>query len=240
MGITDTPETERDWLNLHIRALFVHDGRGRIVTRNALDGARAPRFFLGRTPDGNRWRFRDDVPDAVAVQLEVLCQDEPAPPDLRQPPLHDANYRRILATHAPIAEAGAGPAYRFPEDVTPPIDGVVRLTASNAALLRDGDLEPWLEDIGPSEPLMALVHDGRAVSICGSVRITPEAHEAGVETSAAARGHGFAAAVVAAWARPVRELGAEPLYSTSWENTASRAVARKLRLIPYAADYWLT
>ena len=240
MGITDTRETERDWLELHIRSLFVHDDRGRIVTRNALDGGRAPRLFLGRTPDGNRWRFRDDVADAVAVQLEALCQDEPAPADLRQPPLHDADYRRILATHAPTEETWAGPAYRFPGDLPPPIDGVVRLTASNAALLRDGDLEPWLEDIGQSEPLIALVHDGRAVSICGSVRITPEAHEAGVETSAAARGHGFAVAVVAAWARAVRELGAEPLYSTSWENTASQAVARKLRLIPYAADYWLT
>ena len=195
------------------------------MTRNALDGGRAPRFFLGRTPDGNRWRFRDDVPDAVAVQLETLCEDEPAPADLREPPLHDADYRRMLATHAPIEETWAGPGYRFPEDLPPPIDGVVRLTASNAALLRDGDLEPWLEDIGQSDPLVALVHDGRAVSICGSVRITPEAHEAGV---------------VNAWAGAVRELGAEPLYSTSWENTASQAVARKLRLIPYAADYWLT
>ncbi len=240
MGITDTPETERDWLDLHIRALFVHDDRGRIVTRNALDGAPAPRFFLGRTPDGNRWRFRDDVPGRLAGPLEALCEDEPAPADLRQPSLHDADYRRILATHGPIEETWAGPAYRFPVDLPPPIDGVVRLTASNAALLRDGDLEPWLEDIGKSEPLMALVHDGRAVSICGSVRITPAAHEAGVETSAAARGHGFAVAVVNAWASAVRELGAEPLYSTSWENSASQAVARKLRFIPYAADYWVT
>ena len=47
-------------------------------------------------------------------------------------------------------------------------------------------------------------------------------------------------AVVAAWARAVREIGAEPLYSTSWDNTPSRSVARKLNLIPYAADYWLT
>ena len=239
MGITDTPETERDWLELHIRALFVHDDRGRVVTRNALGGGRAPRFFLGRTPDGNRWRFRDDVPGDLAGLLEALCQDEPAPPDPLQPPLHDADYRQVLATHAPIAEAWAGPAYRFPEDLTPPGGDVVRLTEANAALLRGGDLEPWLADIGQSEPLMALVRDGRAVSVCGSVRITPEAHEAGVETSAATRGHGFAVAVVNAWAGAVRELGAEPLYSTSWENTASQAVARKLRLIPYAADYWL-
>ena len=126
-----------------------------------------------------------------------------------------------------------------PPPTLPPRRNVVRLTAANSDLLRGGDLEPWLEDIGQSEPLVALVQEGRAVSICGSVRITPEAHEAGVETSVGARGRGFAVAVVAAWARAVRELGAEPLYSTSWENTASQAVARKLGLIPYASDYWL-
>jgi len=139
-----------------------------------------------------------------------------------------------------VREVWTGPAYRFPDDLPPASTAVVPLTAQNADLLRGGDLEPWLEDIGRSEPLVALVREGRAVSICGSVRITPEAHEAGVETTAGARGHGYAVAVVAAWARAVRELGAEPLYSTSRDNTASQAVARKLNLIPYASDYWLT
>ena len=101
-GLPRSTPSACDWLDLHIRSLFVHDDRGRIVTRNALDGGRAPRFFLGRTPDGNRWRFRDDVPGDLAGLLEVLCQDEPAPADPREPPLHDADYRQILATHAPI------------------------------------------------------------------------------------------------------------------------------------------
>ncbi len=114
---------------------------------------------------------------------------------------------------------------------------MVRLTAGNAHLLRGGDLEPWVEDIGQSEPLVAIVQEDSAVSVCGSVRITPEAHEAGVETSANARGRGFAVAVVAAWAQAVRALGAEPLYSTSWDNAASQAVANKLGLIPYASTF---
>ena len=235
----DSHRLASDWLDLHLRALFVHDGRGRILARNALDGGRAPRFFLGRTPHGNRWRFRDDLPDALVVRLEALCADEPVAADLQDPPRHDARYRAILAGHAPLEETFAGPAYRFPPGLPPTTGDLVPLTAENAGLLRGGDLEPWLEDIGQSEPLVALVHEGRAASVCGSVRITPEVHEAGVETSVSARGRGFAPAVVAAWARAVRELGAEPLYSTSWENTASQAVARKLRLIPYAADYWL-
>jgi RimJ/RimL family protein N-acetyltransferase len=226
-----------DWLDLHLRALFVHDARGRILARNALGGGSAPRFFLGRTPDGNRWRFRDDVPNDLTARLEALAEEEPAVTDLREPPRHEARYRDLLAGNAPVGEVVAGPAYRFPADLPPKEANTVALTHENAELLRGGDLDPWLEDIGSSEPLLALVREARAVSVCGSVRITAEAHEAGVETSAAARGHGFAVTVVAAWGRAVRELGAEPLYSTSWENTASRAVARKLGLVPYATDF---
>ncbi|MCY3647005.1 MAG: GNAT family N-acetyltransferase [Chloroflexi bacterium] len=233
------PRPDSDWLELHLSALFVHDERGRIVTRNALDRGPAPRFFLGRTPDGNRWRFRDDLPDDFVSRLEALCREEPPATDLRAPPRHGERYRELLAADAPVAETWSGPAYRFPAALPPTTPDVVRLTAGNAHLLRGGDLEPWLEDIGRSEPLVAIVQEDRAVSVCGSVRITPEAHEAGVETSANARGRGFAVAVVAAWARAVRELGAEPLYSTSWDNATSQAVARKLGLIPYASDYWL-
>ena len=234
-----TPRPASDWLDLHLRALFVHDERGRIVTRNALDRGPAPRFFLGRTPHGNRWRFHDDLPGDLVERLEALCAEEPPATDLGTPPRQEECYRELLAAHAPITETWSGPAYRFPEELPPTASEVLPLNTENAHLLRGGDLESWVEDIGQSEPLVALVREGRAVSVCGSVRITPEAHEAGVETSAETRGRGFAVAVVAAWARAVRETSAEPLYSTSWENTASQAVARKLGLIPYASDYWL-
>jgi RimJ/RimL family protein N-acetyltransferase len=84
------------------------------------------------------------------------------------------------------------------------------------------------------------VEEGRAVSVCRSVRITPAAHEAGVETLPRFRGRGYAPDVTAGWARLVRSAGAEPLYSTSWENNASRAVAKKLCLVQYAADFQLS
>jgi len=240
VGLPPPSRLASDWLDLHLDALFVHDERGRILTRNALDRGPAPRFFLGRTPGGNRWRFRDDLPDDLAERLEALCAEEPPSTDLRAPPRHGERYGELLAAHAPITETWSGPAYRFPEALPPTATEAVRLTDENAGLLRGGDLEPWIEDIGQSEPLVASVRDGRAVSVCGSVRITQEAHEAGVETSVGARGRGFAVAVVAAWARAVRETAAEPLYSTSWENTASQGVARKLGLIPYANDFSIT
>jgi hypothetical protein len=42
------------------------------------------------------------------------------------------------------------------------------------------------------------------------------------------------------WARVVQSLGAIPLHSTSWENSASQAVAKKLHLVPYGADLQVT
>ncbi|HEX9962676.1 MAG TPA: GNAT family N-acetyltransferase, partial [Pyrinomonadaceae bacterium] len=87
------------------------------------------------------------------------------------------------------------------------------------------------------QPFVALVKENRAVSVCRSVRITTEAHEAGVETLPEFRGKGYAEDVAAEWALRVRAAGAIPLYSTSWENYASRAVARKLRLKCYGADF---
>jgi predicted GNAT family acetyltransferase len=76
-------------------------------------------------------------------------------------------------------------------------------------------------------------------SVCFSARNTPVAAEAGVDTVEEFRGRGYAPAVVAAWARAVRQEGRVPLYSTSWDNLASRSVARKLGLVMYGADFSL-
>lgn len=46
-------------------------------------------------------------------------------------------------------------------------------------------------------------------------------------------------ALVAAWARRVRQQDAVPLYSTSWDNLASQAVARSLGAHLLGADFWI-
>ena len=93
---------------------------------------------------------------------------------------------------------------------------------------------PSLPDI---RPCVAVVRGGAAVALCHSSRRSGVAAEAGVETLSAFRGRGYGAAVVAAWARAVRRESLLPLYSTSWDNAASRALARRLGLVPYAEDW---
>lgn len=226
-------------MDSHARALFTHDAQSRLLRVNEPGGGGvAPRFFLGRTREGNVWRFRADLSEMLIEELEARCMDEPLGQEFQSKPRHFEDYLRLLETHAPVQEMWQGPAYRFAE-YPAPSRPVVAITKANAELLGRGfeDLIPELPDW---QPFLAVVENGRAVSICRSVRITPEAHEAGVETLADFRGKGYAKDGVAGWARLVRAIGAIPLYDTSWENTASQAVAKKLQLIAYGADFHVT
>lgn len=231
--------TDLELMNIHARALFTHDARSRLLFVNEPESAvtPAPRLFLGRTRAGNVWRFRADVPDDVVEELEALCADEPpVDTNFNEPPRHLASYARLLERHAPARKPGTGPAYHFPRDAMSPSRPLRALTEKDAWALQGG-FEGLAAELPAWQPFVALVEGHRAVSVCRSVRITSEAHEAGVETLSDFRGRGYAKEVVAEWARLVRAAGATPLYSTSWENNASRAVARKLRLRCYGADF---
>ena len=223
-------------MELHVEALYTHDDAGNILRVREHEGARAPRFFVGRTPEGIVRRFRDDVSEDLRRELELASRDRATDVATQL-----TRYASILERAAPVQSTEAGPAYSFP-DIMPSRAGdgeVILVTDDNLSVLQPL-LAPWIPDVHRSPPLMALVIDGQAVAVCGSVRITPRAHEAGVETVAAHRGRGYAARVVAAWARAVRALGAVPLYSTAWKNAASQALARKLGLIQFGEDIHLS
>ena len=227
-------------MDVHVRALFTHDARSRIVCVNEPGGGggAAPRLFVGRTREGNVWRFRADLPENLIEELEALCASEPAGAEFGGEPRNVEGFVRLLEGHAPVREVEAGPAYYFTEYVEtsrPPVS----VTEANAELLRGG-FEKLTDELPEWQPFVALVEEGRAVSVCRSVRINDAAHEAGVETLPDFRGRGYAADVTAGWARLVRAAGAVPLYSTSWENKASQAVAKKLRLSMYGADFHVT
>jgi RimJ/RimL family protein N-acetyltransferase len=226
-------------MRLHVNALYTRDARGRLDRVNVPDGEPAPRFFLGRTRQGNEWWFRHDVDDELAHALGALAATEAVNDDLRTSSVGAERYEALLARVAPVRHVESGPAYWAPPSELSWSSDVVHVTGENVELLQRY-LAPWLGDVLTAPPLFAFVHEGHAVAVCASVRITPLAHEAGVETHPDFRGRGYVAQVVAAWASAVRELGAIPLYSTSWQNTASQAVARKVGLVCFGGDLHFT
>lgn len=225
-------------MRLHVAALFTLDQDGRLERVNDAGGAPAPRFFLGRTDEANEWWFRHDVNPDLVRDLEALCRLLPpgmgADDDLaRAAPLVD----RLSRDHH-VRRTWAGPAFHFPADPGGG-EGAVLVTPANAHVLRPY-LESWTGDIAPGVPMAVSLDGGHAVSICASVRVTQRAHEAGVETHPDFCRRGHATRAVAAWARAVRAIERIPLYSTSWDNTPSRALARKLGLIPFGSDLHIT
>lgn len=229
---------------------FTYDRLGRMLHTNeprVPDRRPAPRLFLGYTPSGYIVRFGASMPDGLARRLEEIIVrglPEGGPPRsvpgpvvaaaLAIPAALSAELRATLTAHALITAEEAGPAYRFPETIEPP-SGVVHLTAGNRDLVRDP--YPWLYDEHADwQPCFVAVQDGAAVSVCFSARLSAGAAEAGVETLPDYRGRGYAVAVTAAWGAAIRTSGRIPFYSTSWDNTASQGVARRLGLIPFGSD----
>jgi len=231
--------SDLELINIHVSALFTCDTESRLLFVNEPDSTVIPasRLFLGRTRAGNVWRFRADLPENLCDELNALCADEPpVNTEFNEPPRHLESYLRLLEKHAPIEEFGNGLAYCFPQSVLPQSKPLVAVTENSAETLQGG-FEKLIEELPTWQPFVALVEGNRAVSVCRSVRITSEAHEAGVETLPDFRGKEYAKDVTAEWARLVRTAGAIPLYSTSWKNTASQAVARKLHLKCYSTSF---
>jgi len=167
----------------------------------------------------NLGRILDDLPQLTDPQ------DMPAIVD---------RLRAALSVHAPVTEVWVGSAWRFPETLPVP-EGVTAIDRKNAAFLRE-HFPYTAAHLDQEEPCFAVIEEGVAVSVCRSVRVTPQVAEAGVDTVEGFRGRGYAVRVVGAWASAVRESGLIPLYSISSDNLASRGVARKLGLVRYGVD----
>ena len=225
-----TESHDRELMQLHVEALFTHDANGCLVRVNEPGRAHAPRFFVGETAESTVVRFRHDVDAKTRVELEARVETDVTRDSSR--------YHAILGRVTPVVNTWSGPVFCFPREI-PERTGATRITLENSDALR-ALLPSWLPDVETCAPMFALIVDGHAVAVCASVRITEHAHEAGVDTAPSYRGRGYAARVVAAWAHAVRETGVVPLYSTSWQNEASRAVARKLGLIQFGNDLHMT
>lgn len=218
-------------LNARFAALYEHDARGRITRVNEWGGAAAPHFHLMVGEDASAWRFGAALSDSGAAALETLAVRELV--GLHDAPLNAAAYRALLGE----GEAWSGPAFVVPEDVGAASEACVTVGAADTALLRD--MPDWVPDAGKRHPFVAVLKNERAVAMCASVRMGEHIHCAGVETHPAHRRKGYAADAVRGWAARVRALGVTPIYSTSFQNAASRALAARLGLKRVATDFWL-
>ena len=225
-------------MDLHLEALFVHDERGRMVRVNVAENIEPPCFFLGRTPAGVVVRFSAGLPNETVERLSELSTTEPCDLAIKDP-VHMDEYLKILEEHSPIKGVWHEQAFVFPEDPGTSADSEVELITVEATDLLLGGFEEWLGDVAEAQPFTAVVEDGHAVSLCASVRITPRAHECGIETIPDRRGHGLAARAASAWAVQVSKLGLTPLYSTYWDNAASQRVAAKLRCYRFGSDFYV-
>jgi len=225
---------------LHLDALYERDARGRLVRPRGTGRVPAPRLHLVRTVEGNRWLLSSTLGQDLRDRLDALLASEPVLPDLdaaeTRPPACREAVLATLGGRAPVEEY-RGPAFLFPA-LLPPVEPPVEV------LHVPDDERPhpglaWLATFeAVDRPLVvARGSGGEAVACCHAARSGPEAVEAGLEVVEPYRRRGLGRAVTTGWAWAVRAAGRVPLYSTSWQNEASRATARSLGLLAYAEDW---
>ena len=214
---------------LQLETLFVLDEAGRILSTREPHASPGPAFSLIRDAKSCAWGVNSRVASELADHLNALAREEPPLSAHFEAPRHAASYVRLLG-----GKVGSGPVFTFPTTL-PASAGVVEVTALS---MLQAHFRGWTaEELPERSPIIASVIDGQAVSVCFCARRSHVAAEAGVETAAAFRGRGLGPNVTAAWARMIRESGRLPLYSTSWKNGPSRALAKTLRLFACGVDW---
>jgi hypothetical protein len=205
---------------------FVMTDAHRHVRTNEPGATRGPTFLLVRSATQVAWSVHVEVAPAIAAELDALAAEEP--PGLGGEPVHAARY-------AGFGTIGGGPQFAFPDVLPDP--GETHVIDDEALL--DVNFNGWIpgEIAQGRAPVIAVIEDGAPVSVCFCARLGEHAAAAGLETAAAYRQRGFAVRVTAGWARAVRASGREPGYSTSWDNLASRGVARRLGLVMDARSF---
>ena len=208
---------------------FVLTADGRISGTCSQEPWLGPLFRLVRGKESCAWAVRVDVPQNIVDELDGLAREEPPVSDFREAPVHAERYVSLLR-----GEVDSGPAFTFPDEIVQP-DGTVFIEDIESL---DYHFTGWTASEIPSRtPIVAVVEGGYAVSVCFSAWCSDAAAEAGLETAEAFRGRGLGPRVASGWALAIRASGRVPLYSTSWSNDASLAVARKLGLVTYASKW---
>lgn len=219
--------SELELIVIQAEVLFVHNQVGRIKSVNEQGNPKAPRFFLSKTREGNITRYHCSLDGEIISKIEKLIRE-------RSNHIEIAKIMKVLNEERTVENIWMGPAYMFPNNSNEPTR-VIQITEKNKEHMRE-NFPNLIEQMEWRQPYFAIVENEQVVSICCSARSTPIAAEASVETVEGFQGKGYGADVVRAWAMSIKEEKRIPLYSTSWDNCASQAVARKLKLINYGMN----
>lgn len=217
-------ETNTFYMKLHAEALYTMSAEQKLLTiREPWDTTSqpAPRFYLIRPLYEKPYvYFRSDIPKDLSVQLQSIVSEEPELAQPNEPVAFRDEYLKLLQGGKVSEDA----CFRVPPQFS--LNAYV-LTAST--LGKHGDLYfPWLsEELNDVPFCAAYLNENQIVSVCRSVRILPNAEEAGIETEESYRRNGFALNALAVWAEVVRKNGSIPLYSADTSNVASLCLAQK-------------
>lgn len=216
---------------LQLETLFLLNAAGRIVSTREPNPSPGPQFMLVRDHSACAWAVHSSLSPSSAAEFDRFAGEERPTGDVQREPAHASRYRALVDGMVEF-----GPAFTFP-GVLPTPAGIVPVTRLSHL---EHHFRGWTRDELPERaPILALERDGHAVSVCFSARSGAVAAEAGVETAPSYRGRGLAGLVVAAWAQAILASGRLAIYSTSWSNAPSLAVARKLGLTACASDWSL-
>lgn len=176
--------------------------------------------------------YRDDVSQTIQEAVATLIKHFGHAPPLSDRSLSTAVCAEVN-THQCVRITYEGPAYRF-RSMTNVHTDTFSVTPDNVDRLPT--LQDKQEAIAAIQPYVVKLVDGQVAASCCTVRRTGTYLEAGVETVSHYRRHGYGKAVVVDWATKAIEMGCVPLYSTSWDNTASVALAKSIGLIQYGTE----
>ena len=217
-------------MRLHAELLFCFDAAGRMVSTNEEPPMRAPQMYLGRTRGGNVWFLHRGVAAGEARELGALLDREPPLGSDESPPACLGAALEILSASA-LDNVHRGPAFMF--ETAPAAAAGTKILASG----EPANYHPEIRAMGwtappddSRQPFVVYEADGAIVAICHSSRATPGAVAAGVSTAVTYRERGFGLAVTQSWAAEAMAGRRAAFYSTSWDNLASRSIARRLGL----------
>ena len=209
-------------LDKHIEALYTLNFQLKLVAINEpWDKSKpAPKLYIGKTIDGTLiHRIGCGVSLENIIKIEHYLMKETFYDKIE----YLQEYSEILESKKQTEEI----IYYYDNEQKQIIENCSKINEDNIKdyVLDDFD---WLNDeIKYCQPCYGIVKDGRIISICRSVRVTNESHEAGIETNEKHRGNNLARKVLIQWATEVQNGGFIPFYSTFRENIASQRVAEK-------------